>query len=690
MTLDTKPTPPATEQRPVRELLHGRENVDPYRWLEDGDDPEVRAWAEEQNAYTQAVLDRPGRAAIAGRLAAVLKTGVVGAPAQRGNRYFYVRREGEQNQPLLYVRDGLNGADRVLLDPNTASETGIVALDWWYASRDGRLVAYGYSQGGDEKSTLYVIDVDSGELLPDTIPYTRYSSLAWEPDGGGFYYTRRPEPGAVPAGEENYHCHVFHHRLGAEAADDPKLFGEGREMTEMPAVHLSPGGRWLVVVAQHGWSRTEVHVRDLEEHDGAFVPVVSGLDALFHGEVHDDTLYLYTNLDAPNGRVIAIDLTRPGREQWREIVAERADVILEPYGLSVAGGRLALHETKDVVAQVGVYTLDGEPAPSPRLPELSAIEGMRGEWDSDDVFIRVESYSLPPAVLRYHFPTAELSTWASVEPPPGMPDIEARQVFYESKDGTRVPMFIVGRKDATPNVEAPTVLSGYGGFNVGMTPMFAPRLIPWIERGGIVAFANLRGGNEYGEEWHRAGKLERKQNVFDDFSAAAEYLVREGYTNKQRLAISGGSNGGLLVGATMTQRPDLCRAVVCRVPLLDMLRYHHFRIAKLWVPEYGSADDPEQIEFLWAYSPYHNVRPDADYPALLLTAGESDGRVDPLHARKMAALLQGVDRENPVLLRVEMEAGHGQGKPLAKVIEEETDVWTFLGWQLGVDWEAGG
>jgi prolyl oligopeptidase len=668
----------------VRAELHGRVVVDPYRWLEDGSDPEVAAWIAAQNAHTEALLGaQPLREHYRRRLAEVLAMGTVAAPAERGGRYFYQRREGSQDQPVLYVRHTVGGPDNVLLDPNTASERGVVALDWWYPSRDGGLLAYGYSQGGDEKSTLRILDVETGDHLPDEIAYTRYASLAWEPDGGGFHYTRYPAPGSVPAGEENYHQHVFHHRLGDDPAADSNLFGEGRDMTEMLEVDLSPDGRWLSVFAHHGWARNEVHVCDLRAERPSFLPVVAGIDALFEGRALGDALYLQTNWRAPKGRIIAIDLPHPEPGRWHELVPEREDVILQ--GVTIAGERLVVHEVRDVVSHIGVYTLDGSPLPAPELPPLGSVDALSGRWDSDELFIGYQSHTVPSTVFRYELAGGVLSTWAALEPPIDMGRFDVRQVTYASRDGARVPMFIVAPRDLPLTGDHPTVLTGYGGFNISLTPAFAATVLPWLEGGGVYAVANLRGGNEYGEAWHRAGMLGNKQHVFDDFIAAAEYLVAEGYTRPERLAISGGSNGGLLVGAALTQRPDLCRAVVCRVPLLDMLRYHHYRIAKLWVPEYGSAEDAEQFEWLYAYSPYHHVTPGTAYPAVYFATAESDSRVDPMHALKMAALLQSSGTARPVLLHVETEAGHGQGKPLSKTIREEADVWTFLSWQLGAE-----
>ncbi len=688
--LQDKPlAPPETRQEPVGDTLHGRTIDDPFRWLEDSSSAEVAAWTQAQNAYTEAMLGQaPGRAALSRRLAQMLEIGTVQVPETAGNRYFYTRRDGTQNQPVLYIREGGDGAERVLLDPNTASAGGTVALDWWYPSLDGRLLAYGYSDHGDEKSTLRILDVSSGAHLPDEIPYTRYASLEWEPDGRGFYYTRYPAPGTVPAGEEDYHQHVFHHRLGGDPVQDPELFGAGRDMTEMLHLHLSPNGRWLLVFVEQGWARTEIHVCDLQAGKTVFEPLIADLDALFGGEVIDNTFYVQTNWEAPRYRVLAIDLERPARASWREVIAERPDVVVE--SMAIVGKRLVLNESKDVTSAIGLYTLDGAPLPPPALPPLGSLTGLEGEWDGDELFLGFESYTVPPTVYRYHLPSGELTTWAQVEAPIDLSRFQVERVWYPSKDGTLIPLFILSRRDLVRNGDNPTVLSGYGGFNVSNSPVFNRGVLPWLEQGGVYALANLRGGAEYGEEWHRAGMLDKKQNVFDDFHAAAEYLIREGYTRAERLGIMGGSNGGLLVGAALTQRPELFGAVVCQVPLLDMIRYHHFRIAKLWIAEYGGADDPEQFAWLLAYSPYHHVQPGTDYPAVLFTTAESDSRVDPMHARKMAALLQSHGPRRPVLLRVETEAGHGQGKPLSKRIAEQTDIWSFLAMQLGLERQDAG
>ncbi|HLJ67078.1 MAG TPA: prolyl oligopeptidase family serine peptidase [Chloroflexota bacterium] len=682
--MQTVPAAPPTRTDEVVEEIHGHTVVDPYRWLEAADDAETVAWVAAQNAYTRSLLDKvPGREALQRRLGELMSVGAVTAPTVRGDRYFYLRREGAQNQPVLYVRQGIDGGDRILVDPNAESEEGLVTLDWWYPSWDGRLLAYGVSVEGNEWSTLYILDVDTGERLPDEIERTRYASVAWLPDGSGFYYTRYPLPGDVPPGEENYHVKVFFHALGATRDTDPQVFGDGLEAEDIPDVRISADGRWLLVGVYHGWKRSDLYLLDLDRAGAPFVPVAVGYDALFWAEIAGGTLYIHTNLDAPRYRVFRVDAGAPQRERWEEIIPEPADGVLEVVK-PLAGGIVAA-PLRNATSALALYDAGGQPLAEIELPVHGTVTELSGSWDGDEVFYSFESFAYPPTVFRLG-PDGVPTSWAAVEAPIEPAAFEVKQEWYTSRDGTRVSMFIVHRRDLDVSTPRPTVLTGYGGFNLARTPLFERSFYPWLESGGIYVLPNLRGGSEYGEEWHRGGMLDRKQNVFDDFIAAAEYLIDRGYTEPAQLGISGRSNGGLLVGAALTQRPDLFRAVVCGVPLLDMLRYHHFLIARLWIAEYGSADNPDQFPYIYAYSPYHHVTAGTSYPAVLLFTAESDTRVDPLHARKMAALLQAANAsEHPILLRVESKAGHGVGKPITKVIEEQTDVWTFLFWQLGKD-----
>jgi prolyl oligopeptidase len=682
VTAKTKPHPPATRVEEVTDVLHGTRIVDPYRWLEDGASAEVRQWVEAQNAYTRSRLAAyPERAAVHARLETLLSIGTVGIPQVRKGRYFHTRREGAgQNQPILYVRDGLKGSDRVLFDPNRLRRDGTAALDWWYPSEDGSLLAYGVSEAGDEKSTLRVLDVKTGAARPDVIPQTRYCSLAWLPDDSGFYYTRYPAPGTVPEGEENYNSHLFFHRLGTDPAADPEIFGEGRKPTDMIQASLSPDGRWLVVSVFEGWARSDLYLLDRRADKAAFVPVAEGLDAIVTGQVVGATLYITTNWKAPRYRLLAVDPARPARENWRTLIPESDAVLVQAEPI---GGQIMALYLKDASSHVEVHGADGARLREVPLPALGTVEGISGRHDGREAFFDFSSFTRPPEIDRYDLDRGTASVWERVKADLDLSGLEVRQVFYPSKDGTRISMFLVHRKGLARDGGAPTLLYGYGGFNINLTPSFSRGLVLWLERGGLYALPNLRGGGEYGEAWHRAGMLDKKQNVFDDFIAAAEWLIANKYTRPERLAIKGGSNGGLLVGTALTQRPDLFGAVICAVPLLDMLRYDRFQIARLWIPEYGSAESAEQFRWLYAYSPYQHVRPGTAYPAVLLTTAESDSRVDPMHARKMAALLQAsTSSEAPILLRTETRAGHGIGKPLGKAIEEETDGWSFLLWRV--------
>lgn len=668
-------TPP-TRREAVTDTMHGETIEDPYRWLEDSDSPEVAAWTAAQNEATRAALDPlPQRAAFAGRLRELLDCGSVSSPHAVGRRLFYQRRAAGQNQPVLCMRE--NGTERVVLDPNTASEDGTVALDWWYPGPQGRLLAYGYSAHGDEWSTLYVLDTATGQTLGEPIPRTRYASVAWDADGQGFHYTRYPDPGEVPAGEEAYGRKVYHHRLGRPHAEDPEVFGQGLDRYDMAGVKGSDDRRRLLFTVEHGWSRTDLYVGDQ--------PVFVGRDALFEAEMVADRLYMLTDMDAPRWRLV--EANADGGQQ-RDLLAESADVL---QGFAIAGRYLVASYLRDAAARLCVHSLaDGRLLHVVDLPEeFGTIAELTADPAREEAYFVFSAFQHPPALYRLDPATGALDSVAAVAAPIDPDEVTVRREFYRSRDGTRIPIFTV-RKAGTRG-QAPTVLTGYGGFNIARTPAWDPALHAWIERGGIYALACLRGGSEYGEEWHRDGRREHKQNVFDDFIGAAEYLCRTQQTEPARLGIFGRSNGGLLVGAAMTQRPDLFAAVACGVPLLDMLRYHRFPIGGLWTGEYGDPEDPDEFAWLKAYSPYHHVGPGTPYPATLLYAAASDSRVHPLHARKMAALLQATSSSGePVLLRIEFEAGHGAGKPVHKVVDEQADVWGFLAWQLGLDSSGAG
>jgi len=679
--------PPKSEKRPLEETLQGVKIVDNYRWLEDGETPETQKWVAEEMAYTRGVLDPlPGRDAIHKRLTELLSIGSLTQPEIGGKYYFYTRREGMQNQPVLYVREGVDGKDRVLVDANQLAADGTIALDWYQPSENGKYLAYGTSPSGSEMSTLRIIETKTGTALPDTIERTRAASIAWRLDNSGFYYTRYPKKGDVPDGQEMYNRHVFYHELGTDPVTDPLIFGEGRDPEDWPSVSLDNDGRLLLITVAQGWTKSELFLMDLK----AGTPptrITTGKNFLYSGSAYNGRLYIVTNEDAPRYRVFVTEAGNYERDDWKEIIPQTGSVLQDA---AVWGGKLFTQYEQNATSQLKIFDLEGKNVHEVALPGLGTVFGSDGKWDRDEIFYGFLSFTVPPTVYRYDLKSGVTSQWAKVDAPSIDPAAyEVNQEWYHSKDGTRVPMFIVNKKGLKKDGRNPTLFTAYGGFNVSLTPSFSRTAYLWMEHGGVYAVANLRGGAEFGEDWHRAGMLGNKQNVFDDMIAGAEHLIAEKYTDKEHLAIQGGSNGGLLMGAMITQRPDLFRAVVCQVPLLDMLRYQNFQIAKLWIPEYGSSDNPEQFKWLYAYSPYHHVKAGTEYPAILFMTADTDTRVDPMHAKKMAAEMQteaknGSSKTRPILLRIESKAGHGAGKPVTKQIEEFTDVYSFLFWQLGV------
>jgi len=674
---------PPTKTGDVVDELHGVKVPDPYRWLENSADPEVQKWTETQDALTRKCLDRfsEQRAKLAQRLEELYTPSVGSTPAIYGDRYFFLKRQGLQNHAVLYVREGAFDAEPgVVIDPNKFSEDGTVALDWWVPSPDGALIVYGKSASGSEKSTLYLRDVQTGADLALVIPYTRYACIAWDTDNQGFVYSRYPAPGAVPPGDENYFRHIYYHKFGTDWKDDPKLWGDGHPKEEEADVSNSGDYRYQFLTTTIDWTRNDFYIRKAGEKD--FRPVAIGLDGNFGGDVLGDRLFLSTNYKAPRGRVVAVDISQPTEQSWKEVIPEQQGVIT---GFAVVGGKLIVTRMENAFSRLSIHAPDGKLLKEVQLPTLGTAGDLSGRPDRDDLFFTFQSFAYPPVVFHYDLATDEMKAIDRLEVNVNLDRYETQQVWFQSKDATRVPMFVTHKKGLKLDGSNPTILGGYGGFNVSATPYFNRAGIPWLDAGVVLATANIRGGGEFGLEWHKAGRLDKKQNCFDDFIAAAEQLVADGYTTPQRLGIRGGSNGGLLMGAMMVQRPDLFRAICCEVPLLDMLRYHNFAIARLWIPEYGCADDPEQFKFLSAYSPYQHVRKGVEYPAIFLRTATEDSRVDPMHARKMAAALQAATTsDRPILLWVETKAGHGVGKPLRKSIDDQVDVWTFFMWQLGV------
>jgi prolyl oligopeptidase len=684
---------PPARRDDVVEDYHGTSVADPYRWLEDPDAPDTTAWVEAQNALTRQVVSTPARADIVRRLTVLYDYPRTTAPVKRGGRCFFTLNDGLQNQPVLYVEGAAPDAPaaagagrRILLDPNTLSPDGTVALTAFAPSDDGTLLAYALSRGGSDRQELYVRDVATGQDRGDRVLWAKFTSVAWAPDGSGFYYTRFPQPGAVPPGDEHYFATVHFHRLGEAQASDRLIFERPDDREVVASAEVSTCGRWVVITAFRGSSEdSEALVID-GRAPGPPRPLFQGFDAAYaFADALGDRLYFRTTLGAARGRVIAVDVSQgvppiggDGHAPFVEVVAEQADTLS---AATIAGGRIltvSLHNASDAIR---VYEADGRFLGDVPLPALGSLSGLEARADDPEFFIRFSSFTFPPTVFRTAVTGAPLQPFG----PAGVTAVDpsaydVTQVWYPSKDGTPISMFLVQRKGLARDGDRPVFLTAYGGFNISLTPQFDATHFVWLEHDGIVAVPNLRGGGEYGEAWHRAGMFERKQNVFDDFLAAAEWLIANRYTRPERLAIEGGSNGGLLVGAAMVQRPDLFGAVVCRVPVADMLRYHRFTVGRFWISEYGSPDDPAQFRYLHAYSPLHNVRDGVRYPPTLVMTADTDDRVDPGMARKFAARLQAATPGDagPILLRVETRAGHGAGKPVAKVIDEDADIFAFL------------
>ncbi|HEY0514741.1 MAG TPA: prolyl oligopeptidase family serine peptidase [Thermoanaerobaculia bacterium] len=697
-------TPPATEVQPVREVLSGLQIVDPYRWLEGSAgmdkggpdaalDARVAAWTDAQNAYGRSVLDRlPGRRELAARLRSLMGGGGRGRAALRGALTFYEQIAEGQQQPSLVVARG-DGAPRVLLDPAAVDPSGLTTIAWYEPSPDGRLVAFGLYKGGDENATLHLLESATGARLGDEIA-GKVREVEWLPDGSGFLYNQLADL-ANPSSRR-----LRFHRVGADPRQDRTLLEQDKQgpgaTTWGPFAHLSPDGRWAVVGHWMGSGVNDLWVLDFREWLRAGKaerrPIVvgrqaqSGLpDVYLKGDpIAGSTLYMTTNLDAPNKRVVAVDLEDPAPARWREVIPERRDAALQR--LSLAHGLLAAEYLKNASTRIERFGLDGHPRGELPLPGLGQADLVTAP-DRTQALLEFTSFNQPAAIYQVDLATGERRPWWRQNVPFDPASVEVEQVQYPSKDGTRVSMFLVHRKGMKRDGCNPAILYGYGGFGISTTPDFDASMVPWLEAGGLYALPNLRGGGEYGEDWHRAGMLEKKQNVFDDFIAAAEWLTAGGYTRPERLGILGGSNGGLLVGAAVTQRPDLFAAGVALSPLLDMARYPRFLRARNWIPEYGSPDDPRQLAVLLRYSPYHNVKPGVRYPALLLTAGERDERVHPLHARKMTARLQAATAsdpaERPILLQVDRDTGHGMGMPTDKAAASLVDQLSFLSWQTG-------
>ncbi len=672
--------PPSKKVEQVDDY-HGVKVADPYRWLEDADAPETKAWVEAQNKVTFGLLESiPERARLRERLTQLWNYEKFGVPFREGDRYFFTRNDGLQNQSVLYVGKTPDDPQaRVLLDPNTLSADGTVALTGYAVSDDGKLLAYGLATAGSDWNEWRVRNVETGEDLPDRLQWVKFSGASWTKDGKGFFYSRYDEPKEGNLLQStNYYQKLYYHRVGTPQSEDELVY-ERRDHKEWGfGGYVTDDGRYLGIVVTMGTSPKNLFFyKDLTNPQARVVELVPDFIADFTPVGNDGTtFYFRTDWEAPRGRLIAIDATRPERANWREIIPQSRDTL---EAVRWVGGRFIALYLSDAKTQVRMFDRTGKALQEIALPGIGTAAGFGGKPEATETFYAFTSFTQPTSIYRYDFTTGKstLLRQPKVAFEPGA--YITQQVFYKSKDGTRVPMFIVHRKGLRRDGKNPTLLYGYGGFNISLTPSFSPARIAWLEMGGVLAIPNLRGGGEYGEEWHQAGTKLRKQNVFDDFIAAAEWLIREKYTQPARLAIQGGSNGGLLVGACMTQRPELFGAALPAVGVLDMLRFNKFTIGWAWESDYGSPQNPEEFRALYAYSPLHNLKPGTRYPATLITTADHDDRVVPAHSFKFAAALQAAHKgDAPVLIRIETKAGHGAGKPTSKLIEETADVWAFL------------
>ncbi len=675
---------PHARRGDVVDTHHGTLVADPYRWLEDTDAPDTRAWIAAQNRLTRSWLDGvPARERIRERLTALWDHARAGVPWRRGDRWFQLRNTGLQNQSVLWTMDAADAGGRVLLDPNLLSPDGTVSLSAAAVSEDGALLAYATSDAGSDWMTWHVRDVETAADRPDVLEWSKFSGAAWTADGSGFFYAAYdpPEPGAAYEAR-NLGQRLHHHRLGDRQEDDRLVYARPDEPEWGFDPDVTEDGRWLLV---HVWQGTDrrnrIYLADLAA-GGDVRPLLDDFDAGYEvvGAV-DRVLYVRTDLDAPRGRIVAIEIDRPQRDAWREVVPEAADTLER---VVLVGDRLVAVYLRDASSRIRLFALDGAPAGAVELPGLGTVDALAGRQADRALHFTFSSFTRSTSVHRHDLATGATSVVRDAAL--AVDGYATEQVFATSADGTPVPMFLVRRAEATPGTPAPTLLYGYGGFNIPVTPSCKVWWLVWLELGGVLAVANLRGGGEYGEAWHDGGRLANKQNVFDDFAACARWLVDEGWTSPARLAINGGSNGGLLVGACMTQRPELYGACVPEVGVLDMLRFHTFTIGWGWASDYGTVDDPEQFSTLLSYSPVHNVRPGTAYPPTLITTGDHDDRVVPGHSFKFAAALQSAQTgDAPVLVRVETDAGHGVATPTGKLIDQRADVLAFLVRALGVD-----
>ncbi|MGQ9837111.1 MAG: prolyl oligopeptidase family serine peptidase [Cyanobacteriota bacterium] len=676
--------PPSRQDPQVVDDYHGQKVADPYRWLEDLDSDETRAWVEAQNRVTFDYLKRiPARQRLQERLTQLWDYEKYSQPFKEGGRYFFFKNDGLQNQSVLYTQDSLEGEARVLLDPNTLSEDGTVALSGIAISENAKYLAYGLSSSGSDWQEWKVRDIETGQDLTDHIRWVKFSAASWTKDSQGFFYSRYDEPVAGQEYEStNYFQKLYYHRLGTSQADDILVYHRPDQKEWGFGAGVTEDGHYLIISVWRGTDpKNLIFYKDLRDPNSQVVELIRDFEAEYSFVGNEGSLFwLSTDLNAPRRRLIAIDITQP--EQVQEVIPQAEESL---QGVSLINNQFVAFYLKDAHTQIKRFALDGTFLGEIPLPGLGSAAGFGGKRYDTETFYTFTNFITPPTIYRYDFTTGTSTLFRQPQVDFDPDAYEVKQIFYTSKDGTRVPMFITHKKGLQLTGDHPTLLYGYGGFGVSLTPSFSISLVVWLEMGGVYAQPNLRGGGEYGEDWHQAGTKLNKQNVFDDFIAAAEWLIANGYTNSSKLAISGASNGGLLVGACMTQRPELFAAALPAVGVMDMLRFHKFTIGWAWISEYGSPENPEEFQVLYAYSPLHNLKSGTAYPATLITTADHDDRVVPAHSFKFAAALQAAQQgSQPVLIRIETKAGHGAGKPTTKMIEEAADRWAFLVQVLGI------
>lgn len=683
---DPKLMYPPTKTVDQVDVYHGEQVKDPYRWLESLDSEETRQWVQAQNKVTFGYLEQiPGRDKIKQRLTDLWNYEKYSPPQHEGGRYFYSYNSGLQNQSVLYTLTSLDAPPQLLLDPNTLAKDGTVALSGVGVSHDGNLLAYGLSAAGSDWQEWRVRDVATGKDLPDIVKWIKFSGVAWTKDNKGFYYGRFDEPkaGAKSLEDLNFFHKLYHHKLGTDQSQDTLVYEDKvhKEWQFVPAV--TDDGKYLIITVAKGTDdKYRILYQDLSKPGSKIVELVDNFDAEYTFVDNDGpVLYFKTDLKAPKNKLIAIDIRKPAER--RELIAESADTLQH---VSLVNNLFVATYLHNATTQVKVFDKTGKLVKEVTLPGLGTSMGFGGRRNHKETYYAFTSYNIPPTIYRLDLSTFESKVWKQPQLKFNPQDFETKQVFYPSKDGTKISMFLTHRKGLTQSGQNPTYLYGYGGFNIPIVPGFSVADLVWMEHGGVIAYANLRGGGEYGEEWHRAGTKLRKQNVFNDFISAAEWLIQNKYTSTPKLSIAGGSNGGLLVGACITQRPDLFGAAIPAVGVMDMLRFHKFTIGWEWIDDYGSSDNAEEFKALRAYSPYHNIKPGTKYPATMVTTADHDDRVVPGHSFKFAAALQAAQAgPAPTLIRIDVRAGHGAGKPTSKRIDEATDRLSFLGNVLGVD-----